>query len=179
MSDILILFAPPEAACPDQTAINWFLKRGIDIMSIASPWPVWVARVTFEPSGRYTPCTVGDFAYVFAVIDDGIIDAVAWAPANGRIGTRLGIGALIGEGQVGRDGIGTTGPPLPVWRSPIGWLKARRVGVVVVDPELAAHRLAGLTLQAEDHHHRAELKQRLQLPKPTIVLPTSAERIAA
>ena len=121
----------------------------------------------------YLPCPgVGEFAFVFAVIDCGtIIDAAAWQPKTGKIATRLGFGGMLGEGQVGRDEIGTTGRPLPVWRDPVGWLKAGRCGVVIAEPDLAAHRLAGIVISGEDHKHGRELRKRLRLPSPMIVSP--------
>ena len=59
--------------------------------------------------GRYEPGTVGgEFALVIAIIDSGtIIDLASWAPKSGRMATRKGVGAMLGQGQIGRDGVGT------------------------------------------------------------------------
>src|SRR4051812_29590109 len=108
MDDTVSLVAPPEAHNPDQKAINWLLDQGVNITAIASPWSVMVCRVLFQPNGGYRPSPIGEFAYIVAVIDNGIIDAAAWSPASGRVGTRLGEGACLGQGQIEVDGLGTT-----------------------------------------------------------------------
>jgi len=174
MNMALELFRDPtEGSKPEQSDIDWLLNQGITIDAIASPWAVHAARVVFDDRGGFLPCPgVGGFAFVFAVIDCGtIIDAAAWQPKSGKIATRLGFGAMLGEGQIGRDEIGTTGRPLPVWRDPVEWLKAGRCGVVIADPVLAAHRLAGIVISGEDHKHGRELRKGLRLPSPMIVSP--------
>jgi len=114
---------------------------------------------------------------ILAVIDQGIIDAVAWQPSTGQVATRLGVGAMLGEGQIGREGIGSVNLALPVWRTPLDWLRAGRCGVVVLDWNAAAFVLSGLILKAEDKAHRLELTRRLTPVPPTIAI--SSRRQAA
>ena len=175
MSDALALFLDPdETATPDQTALDWLRDRGVAIDAITSPWGVRVARVVFD-GARYAPAPrVGSFAFIFAIIDGDIIDAAAWEPKTGKIASRFGIGALLGEGQIGRDQLGTMGRALPVWRSPLEWLRDGRKGVVIVDAQRAAHVLAGATIKPEDDFHRRELKRLLRVPPPTFATSKAA-----
>jgi len=163
---------PPDDArssSPSQCAINWLLSQGITNEAIREPWPIRSTRVVFDDRGGYMPIPgVGDFAFVIAIYDGELpIDSAAWQPKTGKIATRLGAGALLGEEQVGLDGTGTTGRALLVWRDPISWLKAERRGVVIADPILAAHRLSGIIIKGEDDRHDRELGN-LQVPKPII-----------
>jgi hypothetical protein len=167
-----------EGAALDQRAIDWLLGNRITISTIAMPWAVRSARVTFEPAGRYRPCPgLGHFAYIFAIIDDGIVDLVAWSPGDDRLATRLGRGGALGQGQLGIDGVGTTDRPLLVWRTPLDWLRTGRRGVVIADPAVAAPLFAGAILQAEDKAHATEVSGTLRLPPPTVIFQT--RKIAA
>ena len=83
----------------------------------------------------------------------------------------------LGSDQVGVDGFGTTGLPIPVHRDPIGWLCNGRRGLVVVDWSMAPFALGGLLLEAEDAEHRRDLLRRLTPTPPTIVI--SNRRAAA
>ena len=167
-----------EGAALDQRAIDWLLGSGISIDAVAMPWAVRSARVIFEPTGRYGPCPgLGHFAYILAIIDDGIVDLVAWSPKDDRLATRLGHGGALGQGQLGIDGVDTTDRPLPVWRGALDWLRAGRRGVVITDPAVAAHLFAGAVLEAEDKVQAAELSDALRLPPPTVIFQT--RRIAA
>jgi hypothetical protein len=179
VSDALAIFLDLDECSPlDQAGIDWLTQRGVSILDIASPWAIHATRVVFQPDGRYVPNALGGFAYVFGVVGDrGLIDAATWSPSSGQIGTRLGVGAALGEGQLGFDDIGTTGRPLPVWRDPVDWLRAGRHGVVIADPAVASHVFAGAILVAEDRIHAAEVSAALRLPSPKVIYQT--RRIAA
>ncbi len=159
---------PDEATVADAKTITWLASKGIPVKALAEPWAVHVGKVLFVDQHLYVPNRLGNSCLIMAVIDDGIIDLAAWDPRSGRIGARLGQGGCLGQGQIGRDGFGTHGPALPVWRTPIGWLAAERRGVVIVDPPIAAHQLAGITIEAEDQHHVDDLRRLLVVPPPTI-----------
>jgi len=179
-----VLSDPDAPTSLDQRALDWLLAQGIGIDVVGSfgklemvPLAVQCARVILDGYGGYIASGIGDFAYILPVIRDSIIDLVAWVPRTGEIATRDGIGAMLGEGHVGCDGWGTTGRAIPVFRSPLNWLRADRQGLVIVNPDLAARRLAGAILDAEDVAHRQELTDLLRLPPPAILVPE--ERMAA
>jgi len=68
---------------------------------------------------------------------------------------------------------------LPVWRSPLDWLRANRRGVVLIQPHLAAAWLCDAgPLLAEDREHAFELRRLLSRPAPRILFPAVARRAA-
>jgi hypothetical protein len=160
---------PAEVGQLDGETLRQLLGMGIDPADIASPWPIGRARVIYDGK-RYLPNLVGEPTLIIGVLDDGLVDIAAWHPSTGRIGTRLGVGACLGPDSVD-DGYGSASRPLPVWRTPIEWLRHHRHGIVVVDWERAAHLLAGAVLQPEDEAHSAELARRLRVLPPVIVAP--------
>jgi hypothetical protein len=174
-----LLNDPSEAKLPDAKTLAWLKGRGISARALGSPRVIQVGQVQYLDHHIYAPNRLGEFALIFAVIDSGIIDLAAWSPRSGKCGTRRGIGACLGQGQIGRDGLGTHGSPLPVRRTPMGWLRAERTGIVVVDPIRAAHALAGINLVAEDAAHAWELRKTLQVPPAMILAPSTENRPAA
>lgn len=169
-----------EYGPPSAVSIQRLAAQGIALASIIRPWCPGVARVQFEPETRlYRPLLLGGSAFIFAVVgEDGIVDLAAWEPRTGRMATRLGKAVALGEAQISRQGLGTTGLALPVWRSPIGWLRAGRQGIVIADPLMAAHRLSGLILAGEDAAHNAELQAKLVVPPPAFTLAGEVGRYA-
>ena len=165
-----ILGDPKEAQAPSQKQLEWLMHRGIAATSLSTPLAISVTRAVFDGRGRYYPSQLGRSVILFAVIDAGVVDVAAWDPKSSEIATRLGVGASLGQGQIGRDGLGTHGPALPVWRNPIGWLKAGRVGVVIIDRQLSVYRLAGHILWVGDEAHAAELRRFLQVDPPTVIV---------
>jgi len=173
-----LLSDPAEGSRPDARTIHWLLSQGVRIDAMASPLAVRSGRVVFDLGGRYRPNPIGAFALVIPVpadrstiiIDLGAIDIVAWSPKSNKIGMRLGVVFGLGAEQIGVDGVGTTGLPIPVWRDPLGWLHAGRRGIVIADWDLAAFDLRGLILEAEDEPHRLDLVRRLTPRPPTVVV---------
>jgi hypothetical protein len=177
--DVLALLEenPDEAADLDCATIANLLAQGVDALAIGSPWCVRRAYVSFQPWGdSYLPLCTGEPALIFGIFDRGLIDLAAWWPAGGKIGTRLGIGACLGQGQIGRDGLGMADRPIPVFRNPVTWLRQNRRGLVVADWDAAAHLLSDVALRPEDERHGIELSRRLRVRPPIIV---SRMRLAA
>lgn len=167
-----LLSDPSEIGPLGQKHIDWLLAQGIDAIAIAHPLAIGAAKVLFDGT-LYTPNALGEVALILPVIDHGLVDLVAWSPRSGAIGTRLGIGGCLGQGQIGRDGIGTHAGALAVHRDPLGWLRADRQGVVIADAERAAHLLSGLIVTAADVEHGRALDAlcREHLNLPTIMIP--------
>ena len=166
-----------EVSAPSQRALNWLIKQGVSAAAMSSPWAVHTSRIVFDGCGRYHANRLGVFSYILPAIAVGeIVDLVAWAPATGQVASRLGVASYLGE--IGR-GDGGTGLSITVHRSPLSWLRAGRTGTVIIDFDAAAAPLSGLALQAEDQPHARELRQRLRLPPPVIVVPEVARRRAA
>jgi len=172
-------FDSEEMSIPDQHSLDWMHDRGVSPAAMSSPLAIHIARVIFDGE-RYHPNLLGDFVYAMPIIvDNEIIDIAAWSPSTGEVGTRLGIGSCLGENLIGLDGAGTTGLPLQIWRAPLGWLLAERTGLVVVDEGLAAHRLSGVNLRAEDAAHASVLHNTLRVAPPVIIVPNARAEAAA
>jgi hypothetical protein len=99
------------------------------------------------------------------------------AARDGTIGDPPGLAGLLGQrlAEEARDNI--TARPVRVWRTPLAWLRARGDGVVIADPELAAHLLSGLPIVPEDIEFGHALMG-LRLPPPRVIFSVSG-RIAA
>ena len=163
-----LYFDPSETSRPDQLALDWLNGKGIPALAQSRPVCIHAGRATFC-DGRYTPNPIAEPVFILPIITGGeIIDLCAWNPLAGELGTRLGAGAVIGQEQI-EQGFGSTRTPLPVWRSPLRWLKASRRGIVVVDDDAARHLLAGLVLETDDPDFAKDLRQRLALPPPLII----------
>jgi hypothetical protein len=173
----------------NDATIQWLLRNGVNTSAIAGPWAVHASWINFkQPEPRYCPNPIGEFALIVPVVGTGIsnslcdldaADLIAWSPKSGRIGTRLGRAFALGEDQIGVDGFGTTGLALPVHRTPLGWLRESRRGMVIADWELAAYALRDLILSAQDEAHRGELTSRLTPRGPRIVISSRESRRVA
>jgi hypothetical protein len=127
-------------------------------------------RALVLPNGRYAPSELGAFSYRLAVIEDGQI--VGWNPNTDEVATCFGVGWALGQDQILAGGLGSTGLPVPVHRSPLGWLRNNRFGVVILDYRRAAHRLADLSVESEDDHHQGDLDRLLRVPLARVLSAT-------
>lgn len=171
---------PNEGGALDQATIDWLARHGVRIDALFFAPAVRAAHVRFDHRGRYAPNVLGELALILPVLgQDGIQDWCAWAIRSGTTATRLGRGAMLGGELVGRDtGDGVTIAPLTVFTSPLGWLRARRRGIVILDPGSAAFALAGVALYALDNQHANDLRRALRV-LPAIVRVRHLERLAA
>jgi hypothetical protein len=162
-----------------------FERNGVAANVLAGPVPVRSGYVHFDAAGfefdHHTNKEAGVRAYLFLITDhQGVArDVIAWAPKQKHLATWLGRAWALGEEQTFAPRI-SEHQALPVWRSPINWLRAGRKGVCLVRPEAAVHYLCDAApLLAEDAAHGAELKQLLTRPAPRIIVPASPIKKAA
>ncbi|WP_262299650.1 hypothetical protein [Microvirga sesbaniae] len=158
-------------------------RLGIPADALAGPTPVKASYIVFDNGGfefehHHKHGVEGVRAFLFLVSDSlGLArDVVAWAPQMNRLATWLGLAWALGEELAYRPRLSDG---LPVWRSPVEWLRARRDGLCLVRSHVAAHYLdcAG-PLLAEDAAHGAELRQLLTRPAPRILIPSSSRKTA-
>ncbi len=179
MTAVVTLFGDDaEAQVLDPPTLRRLLGQGIALDAITSFPLVLRGQVCFPPlANRYSPMVIGESALIFGILDMddlgdlNIVDLAAWWPTGGKIGTRLGIGACLGQEQIGRDGLGRADRPLPIFREPLTWLKHHRRGLVVVDWRVAAHLLSDVAVRPEDDAHGAELARRLKVRPPLFAPP--------
>jgi hypothetical protein len=162
-----------------------FERNGVAADVLASPAPIRAGYVHFDAMGfefdHHTNTEEGVRAYLFLILDhQGVArDVVAWAPKQKRLATWLGRAWALGEECAFAPRM-SEHQALPVWRSPIKWLRAERKGVCLVRPEAALHYLCDAgPLLAEDAAHGAVLKQLLTRPAPRIIVPASSIKKAA
>ena len=118
-------------------------------------------------------------AFLIAVTHEGdrFIDIAAWR--------RPGTAQAVAQAAVGHWGRRNRSPSLvaegalPVWRSPLNWLRAGRDGIVIIRPEAAASLLDGAgPLLAEDVAHARALRELLTRTGPRILLRAPSARAA-
>jgi len=163
----------------EQRHMDWLKGEGVPISAMIEPDPILHARIAMQAGffDQVLPEEAGADAFVFLARDrdDQPADLVAWRPRAGAIARWCGRAALLGEDAVYGPRLAAEGA-LPIFSSPLGWLKAGRHGVVILDHHRAASFLEGLgPYQAEDEAHRAELRRLLTKPAPRILVPRRAE----
>lgn len=167
----------------NESEINDLLSFGVRARALWRPTPLragtitWVAQGRFEFSKFISRDEHGEKAFLFLVEDSGLypFDIIAWVPQTNRIGSLLGYTWGLGEGGIYRPRLETG--VLPVWRSPLDWLRANRRGVVLLKPQLAAPFLCDAEpLLAEDVEHGKELEKQLTIAPPCIMVPTPRVR---
>ncbi|MDO8397973.1 MAG: hypothetical protein Q7T45_09135 [Bradyrhizobium sp.] len=145
----------------NQSEIDRFREHGVVAIDLFRPWSTQVDWVLFN--GEYFEFADegddrGEQVLTMGVIsDNGLIDAVAWHPATRRLAVWLGVGFALGEYKI-RDHMENSSTGLPVFRSPLGWLRAGCEGIVIVRKTFAHIVLKKVPLLlAEDESHRIEL----------------------
>jgi hypothetical protein len=95
--------------------------------------------------------------------DGEIADLVAWTLTPPRLASWYGCCSALDEYNLFGWRLGE-GQSLQIWRTPLGWLQARRQGVVIIDRTNAAAALrdAGGPFMAEDDLDAVELRKLLR-----------------
>ena len=167
-----------------QRHIDGLLSTGISPMALVKTYAgdyslvsrdmVVMMGDTFE-FGRFMSHGEAVQAFTFLCMDqDGEpADIAAWRPPE--LALWLGRVAMLGEEQALAPRL--TGP-LRVHRDVTAWFQAERQGVFVVDYRRAAHVFEGETLGVGTVEHAAELRTRLTIPAPPVVLVDKIERAA-
>lgn len=168
----------------NQREIDRFGELGVRALDLGTPSMVLADRVVFE--GEFFTFAddtdlIGEPAVTVTVTSNaGTIDIAAWVPATKRIALWTGEGFALGERQIHYPNPLVRG--LHVFRDPVGWLRARRCGIVIIRRGFARAILGDVPLLiAEDEQHRAELQDLMGMTGPQIEArcepahPTTAE----
>lgn len=165
----------PHALTDEQIA--FLTSMGIEREALAQTWfgrpePVWADRVKFFKAGGFEFDKKGQPCFIFQALDclGDELDMVAWHPKTSTLQSWRNRATLLGEENLELARLRKTGG-LPIYRSPLGWLRNKRYGIVIVIPRYAARRLLDHgPFQAEDKKHLYELRKLLTLHPPEIVL---------
>lgn len=183
MIDLTDLLDPPMHArkirqahlhgrTPNQREIDRFKELGVTALNLASPWPVLVDKVVFSGESFSFADDIGkrgESAFTIVVISNaGMIDIAAWQPETRRMALWCGEGFALGERLIHHPNPLVRG--LYVFRSPLGWLRGGRCGIVVLRNSYARSVLGDVPLLvAEDAQHRQELQELFQIAGPQII----------
>jgi hypothetical protein len=165
-----------------------FLAAGVAQIDLAVPDMVLGANVVFFDRTFAFPDELDEpedvtSAFITICRDDygDAIDLAAWSPSTERMATWLGRAWAIDQFRLMRPRLAESGA-LPVHKSPLEWLRARRDGIVIIDSERAKWQIAylGRSLIVEDVSHGRTLRHALTMPEPEIfVSPSSVDMCAA
>ncbi len=156
-----------------QREIDRFGELGIRAIDLGSPSMVLADRVVFEGesfSFADDANMVGEPAFTLAVFSNtGMIDIAAWQPEINRLAPWIGEGFALGERQIHHPNPLVHG--LHVFRTPIGWLRAGRCGIVIIQSKFARSVLGHVPLLiAENKQHCSELQELLGMAGPAVVV---------
>jgi hypothetical protein len=157
-----------------------FKSEGVSLKALRCPAPVRTGRIVFKGNGfEIEPynCTSAESnpACLFLVTDrhGQAQDIVAWAPETGRMAAWLQRAWALGQDMIYRPRL-SDHQGLRVWRSPWGWLRAGREGIVPVRLSALPFQLdcAG-PLTVEDTAYGRELEAIITPALPRITVPVS------
>jgi hypothetical protein len=170
-----------------QSDLDHFASVGISGIDLANPDMVLKAGIILDDGGNtfvfehHTDTDGGRDAFILPVEGaSGIVDLIAFDPETGLLARWLDQAFAINEASIWAPNL--DGDPLQVWRDPIGWLKAKREGIVLLKPQQAYSYLDHLPgVIAEDVQHGEELEKLLWTPrrKVPVFLRDAIERRAA
>jgi hypothetical protein len=155
---------------------------GVKASALYISGAVVVDQVVFQGNGlfefgRYAQDMNAQNAFIIELRGvEGLVDLVAWDPASDRFARWLGRGFALGEDRISFPSL--SGGPLPIWRSPLGWLRAYRSGLVILNPRAAYWFLCDVpALVAEDADHRKQIAKMLIPPQPRISVPAASKSV--
>jgi hypothetical protein len=154
-----------------QSDLDYFAALGISGLDLANPDMVLKAGIILDDGGdtfgfeHHTDSDGGRDAFILPVEGaSGIIDLIAFDSEIGLLATWLGRAFAINAASIWEPNL--DGDPLPIWRDPVGWLKAKRDGIVLLKPQQAYSYLDHLPgVIAEDLQHGEELEKLLWTPR--------------
>jgi hypothetical protein len=153
-------------------------------MAIAKPEMILADDVVFDADSfrfaRHCPGEPSTPAITILVMGAaGAVDIAAWAPPT--LATWTGQGYALGEEQI--FGPRLDDSPLPIWRTPLSWLRSSRQGIVLL-PRMQS-RAAWVMLDhlpgvlAEDIEHGEEIEKLRMKPTTKIYVPAITDQRGA
>ena len=145
----------------------WLLRQDVPEIAIDTwPGPLGVAKIETLAPGLFDFAEEGRPAYIQPVLVGGeftpICDLIAWRPDDpAKWWTSYGSGIPLGVAQLDRGEL--LGEPLAIRRTPLSWLVAGGMGVVVTCWSMTLPILRSVPiLIAEDDPHAEELYARFR-----------------
>ena len=117
-------------ACPSQADLDAFRRAGVDMMALATPSAMQVARGHAAHDGLFEPDPCGDQWFAFG--EFGADDVVFWHRPTGRLASWSGRVFALGQEIIGEAATYSFDCALNVFADPIDWLRSGRDGIVVL-----------------------------------------------
>jgi hypothetical protein len=159
-----------EWGLPSNEQIRWLLDHGVSVDALqAEPCSIAATTVRFDVR-FFINDLEGEKALIFRATDrDEVIDLVAWSPSSGKMGSFLGGAFCLGDqDQLFNPASWFASGGLNIYRSPLGWLRGNRRGIVIVDAQQTYAMLRHIPrLLVDDIAHGEQLKRWMRAPKPT------------
>jgi hypothetical protein len=151
----------------------WLRTQGVTSEALAEPELPRRAQVVFRPDAPLFDFAEngddGAEAPIFITRDDAgePADPVAWSCRLGKVAAHFGAVAVLGADDILAPRLSAKAA-LPVHRTPLGWLRAGRAGIVIL-AECAAVALRDFgPFAAEDEAHGRELRRLFRRREPRI-----------
>lgn len=120
----------PRFVCPTQSELDWLLRAGVDIMTLATPRPMQIAVGRLAHDGLFEPDNSGDRWLAF---EEGYVDDIVfWQPRLRRLATWSGRAFALGEHLIDSPATYAFDCNLNIFADPLDWLRAKRDGIVVL-----------------------------------------------
>jgi hypothetical protein len=162
-----------------QAEIDRFASAGVSASALFTPSALRVQQVVFRTDEifDFVPDAPDEESVALITIlvlgVGGTIDIVSWDPRTDRLGLWLGRAFALGETELWAPRLGRE--VVSIWRSPWGWLRSGRQGVVILRPHAAPFYFDHVPeVLAEDLEHGEELEKILRpsRPRTKILLPS-------
>lgn len=116
--------------CPSQAALDAFRQGGVDIMALATPSAMQIARGYVAHDGLFEPDAGGDEWLAFR--DNRADDIVFWRRETGALVSWSGRVFALGQDVIDEATTYSFDCALNVFFDPLDWLRSRRDGIVVL-----------------------------------------------
>jgi hypothetical protein len=152
---------------PTEAQIGWLLDHGVSTETLETEL---IAATSARFDERFfVPYPDGEKALIFRATDrDEVIDLIAWSPRTDQVGSFLGLAFCLGDqDQLHNPASWFAGGGLNIYRSPLGWLRGNRRGIVIVDAQQTYAMLRHVPrLLVDDIAHGEQVKRWMRAPKP-------------
>ena len=153
----------------DNSARAWLMRQGVSTEAmLMHPGPVGVADIEIHDPGIFDIADFGMRAFLHPIYSGGfgseIIDVIAWMPSNPyRWWTLEYTGWALGDDQLFAAEFWNE--PILLHPTPLAWLAADGIGVVVNDWIMSSPALRSIPcIVTEDAEFGREVQRRLTMP---------------
>ena len=156
---------------PTSAQLEFLFKNGVIADAMAEPWPIKSAKVRFFNGGSFDFDREGHAAIILLAEDCGeVIDLIAWQQKSGAVASWRGAAFCLGDTEhIFNPATYFADDALRIHRTPLDWLKARRDGICIVQPDRAYPYLHAVQrVSCADEVYLQRVKRWTRAPAPTV-----------